>query len=137
MLSKSKKIVIILFCIYLCLVFFLCFLHLGAGANVTMTKEVMGIRVDRILHFLLFFPFPILAGMIIYKKDRKPVNTILYAVGIFLTGCVLAGATELGQSLTSYRSCNVNDFRADALSLAISTLTLLIVIMFKKPIVNV
>lgn len=90
-------------------------------------KKFLGIPMDKVIHFIMFLPFPILMGLSFHKTSTKSLNTIFFALGTFVLGCILAGATEIGQSFTTYRSCDITDFRADSIALAISTLAVFIV----------
>ena len=120
MASRLKKISRVLFVLYLVSVVVICFGHFENMPEIE--KKFLGIPMDKIVHFIMFLPFPILMGLSFHKTSTKSLNTIFFALGTFVIGCILAGATEIGQSYTSYRSCDIADFRADAIALAISSL---------------
>ena len=56
----------------------------------------------------------------------------LFIIGAFLTGCVIAAATEVGQYYTGYRSADSLDFFADALAMAICSLLVFILDISKQ-----
>ena len=91
-------------------------------------RSFWGIPTDKIVHFLMFFPFPILAFLAFDGYSAKPWLSVLGTVAIFAAGILLAVGTEVGQArLTTYRSGDVNDFKADLLALGISSLIVLLI----------
>lgn len=119
---KQKTAFKVLFFIYLAGVLFLCF---GRFDNAPSVPSVLGIQVDKILHFLLFFPFPILA-FLAFDKHTETVATSLIFTGISLAGGILlALATEFGQALTSWRSGDIWDFLADVTGLIVGSILVL------------
>jgi VanZ family protein len=125
MASRLKITSRILFILYLAAVVVVCFGHFENLPDIE--KKFLGIPMDKVIHFIMFLPFPILMGLSFHKTSTKSLNTIFFALGTFVLGCILAGATEIGQSFTTYRSCDITDFRADSIALAISTLAVFIV----------
>ena len=123
--SFARIIFPLMFICYICAVGFLCFGHFEDMPDVATT--IFGIPTDKVVHFSMFFPFPLLAYATFGRKTKGRWNSILFILGIFLTGCILGIATELGQGLTDYRSCDINDFRADALGMALSSVFALII----------
>ena len=91
-----------------------------------------GIPTDKIVHFLMFFPFPLLCFGAFDKFTTKPWHSVLFVVIVFCIGCVLAGATEIGQSMTKYRTGDERDFFADGIALGISSLIVLILDLRKQ-----
>ena len=122
---KKNLLFKILLILYLAAVAWLCF---GRFENLNdVPKNFWGIPTDKIVHFLMFFPFPILCFLAIDRFTTKWWHSLLFTCAVFLCGCLVAGATELGQLQTSYRSGDITDFYADALALALSSLVVLIV----------
>ena len=120
----------ILLVLYLCAVAWLCFGHFSSITNVKMSY--WGSPTDKIVHFLMFFPFPLLAFGGFDKYTTKPWHSFLFVAVLFGIGCLLAGATEIGQGFTQYRSRDPKDFQADGLALAISCLIVLIIDLAKQ-----
>lgn len=106
--------------VYLAAVAYLCFGHFEDMPQVS--KFIFGIPTDKIAHFVMFLPFPVLVFLAVDRFTTKPWHSILMMCGIFLVGCIIAGGTEYGQSLLAYRSCDPKDFKADMIALAISSL---------------
>lgn len=94
-------------------------------------KEFLGIEFDKIVHFIMFMPFPFLCFLAFDCITAKPWKAILSTIAIFLSGCLLAAGTEIGQSYTAHRSGDPKDFLADVIAMATACL-LLIVIYFVK-----
>lgn len=110
---------------YFAAVAYLCFGHFDSMPQISRT--IFGIPTDKIVHFLMFFPFPVLLFLAVDRYTTKPWHSILMMCLIFLTGCILAGGTEYIQGKLTYRSCDIMDFRADAIALAISSLVVFII----------
>ena len=123
--SFARIIFPLMFICYICAVGFLCFGHFEDMPDVATT--IFGIPTDKVVHFSMFFPFPLLAYATFGRKTKGRWNSILFILAIFLAGCILGIATELGQGLTDYRSCDINDFRADSLGMALSSVCALII----------
>ena len=116
MTKTLKTIFKVLFYLYLVAVAVLCFGSFNSLPQVS--KTILGIPTDKVAHFCMFFPFPILAFLAYdkYTGDRKKV--LLFALVTLIVGCLLAAGTELGQAyLTKYRSGDPKDFLADFLAL--------------------
>ena len=96
-----------------------------------MPKELWGIPIDKVVHFLMFFPFPLLAYLAFDRYREKRWSALPWAAIAFLGGSAFAAFTEMVQSRLSYRSGDPADFRADALALGAGTVIVLIVILFK------
>ncbi len=111
----------ILFFLYLAAVLVLCFAHFGNTPDVPTT--FLGIPTDKIVHFCMFFPFPILAFLAFDKYTESIPATLAFAGVSFVVGLLLACGTEWGQAtLTDYRSGDRYDLLADTLALSLSTL---------------
>ena len=119
----------ILFAVYLIAVAVLCFGNFSSSND--MPKELWGIPTDKIVHFLMFFPFPVLAYLAFdrYKEERQPA--MVWAAVAFLGGCAYAAFTELVQSRLPYRSGDPVDFKADFLALAACSVIILVIILLK------
>lgn len=120
----------IIFSLYIIAVLLLCFVEVGPFNNVR--KELFNIPMDKIVHFLMFFPFPFLAYMSFGKFNKNPFHSFIFILGLFVFGCILAIGTELGQTLLKYRTGDVKDFLADGLALGISSVLVLIIDLRKQ-----
>lgn len=118
---RSRKTYIALFCIYLAAVAVACFTKpsnlpdLGAGS-------FMGIPMDKVLHFILFLPFPILASMSLINLQKNKVANLIILLVISLTGIGIAYATEAIQAQIGYRSYDMKDLYADSLGISVGAL---------------
>ena len=129
MTRRQLVIFRILFAVYLIAVAVLCFGNFPSTHNAP--KELFGIPIDKVIHFLMFFPLPVLAYLAFdrYKEKRWPA--MLWACITFLCGCAYAAGTELIQSRISYRSGDPADFQADFIALAACTFFILVLILLK------
>ena len=119
----------ILFGLYLVAVAVLCFARFPESEDVP--KSLLGIPMDKIVHFLMFFPFPVLAYLAFDRYRGKRRASVLLTAAALLCGCAFAAVTELVQSRLPYRSGDPADFRADALALLLSSVTVLILVLAK------
>lgn len=119
MMSTKTILARVLFFIYLAAIAFLCFMHVDKIPD--LQKTILGIPTDKVAHFIMFLPFPILTFLAYDHLTNKAWNAILFAVLTFLAGAAIAALTEYVQGLLPYRSKDFSDFRADLLALLIST----------------
>ena len=125
MTSRRHKIAFqVLFFLYIALLLFLCF---GQFQNVhSVPRTILGIPSDKVVHFCMFFPFPILAFLAFDQYTDTVRQSLLFSGITFVVGILLALGTEWGQAhLTRYRSGDTRDFLADSLALVLGTLIVL------------
>lgn len=125
-MKKRNILALFLFIIYLGAVVYCCFGHFSDLPEIGQ-DTFLGIPMDKIVHFLMFFPFPVLCFIAFSGRTDKPWKSVLAVSAVFLVGCLIAAATEVGQSFTDYRSGDILDFAADAVSLAISSAIVLFI----------
>lgn len=131
MTRRQRIFARILFVVYLASVAWLCFGRFDSMPDVP--RYFLGIPIDKIVHFLMFFPFPILAFLAFDKFTEKWWVSVLFTLGTFLVGALIAAGTEVGQArLTSYRSGDPKDYLADLLALGISSLIVLTIDIWKQ-----
>ena len=123
---KGRRLIArILFFLYIAAVLVLCFGQFKDAPSVPWT--LLGIPSDKLVHFCMFFPFPILAFLAFDKYTETPRSTFLFSGITFLVGVALAFGTEWGQAhLTTYRSGDPLDWLADISALFLSTLIVII-----------
>lgn len=119
----------ILSVLYLVAVAVLCFARFPESEDVP--KDLLGIPMDKLVHFLMFFPFPLLAYLAFDRYRGKRGISVLRAAVAFLGGCAFAACTEWIQSRLPYRSGDPADFQADFIALAASSIVILILILAK------
>ena len=112
-----KRICIAAFCIYLIAVAVLCFIRPSNLPEVDI-KTIFGIPIDKLLHFLMFLPYPFLSGMSFMSRKRSIFVNILILAILVVTGVGIAYGTELIQAQTGYRSYEIADFHADMTGIA-------------------
>ena len=114
-MDKARTISRYLLILYIIAVAILCFGRFSGGID--MSSEWFGIPKDKIVHFAMFLPYPVLMYMAFYQTGHKPAYLVLFLCAIIAVGGILAGTTELIQGLLAYRSADINDFRADCLGI--------------------
>ena len=111
----------ILFAVYLAAVAFLCFGRFSNSQDVP--TDLWGIPTDKLVHFAMFFPFPILAFLAFDTFTQTVRETLLFVGVTLLVGILIAVGTEMGQAnLTDYRSGDPLDLVADTIGLSVSSL---------------
>ena len=121
-MTHNQKILFrILFLLYLTGVLYLCFGRFDNAPSVEWS--LFGIPTDKLVHFCMFFPFPILA-FLAFDRYTETVRQTLTFVGVTLAvGLLLAVGTEWGQAhFTDYRSADPWDFVADTSALVLSSI---------------
>ena len=114
----------IVWVLYIVLVLFLCFWQFKQMPEAPRT--LFGFDTDKVVHFLMFFPFPIVSGLAHGKQPSGPWKALGLVLLLFLCGSLFAAGTEIGQHFVPYRDADPNDFKADTLALAISSFIVLI-----------
>lgn len=128
-MRKSNLLFLVLFILYLLAVAWSCFWRFDSIPDINRT--LFGIPTDKVVHFILFFPFPILSFLAFDRHTDKPWKS---AVAVFITfaiGCLVALGTEIGQSFTTYRSGDKMDFLSDMAALAVSSIITLAIDLLK------
>ena len=121
MKTSLKRIFQLGFIVYLLAVLYLCF---GKFENTPdIPWSFLGIPSDKLVHFCMFFPYPILAFLAFDRFTDTPKSTFLFSGITWVLGLLLAVATEWGQAhLTDYRRGDPWDLLADALAITLSTI---------------
>lgn len=121
-MTKRQKIAFrAIFFFYVAAVLFLCFGKFDSAPSIPWT--LFGLPSDKLVHFCMFFPFPILAFLAYDKFTGTRKSVVIFALITLAVGCTVAAATEIGQALlTDYRSGDPTDFLADFLALLSSSL---------------
>lgn len=120
----------IILVLYLVAVAVLCFANIKNTPDIK--KELFGIPTDKVAHFLMFLPLPILAFFAFDKYTEKVWTSILFTVLTFGFGVGLAALTEWVQSRLPYRSGDNRDLMADVIALALSSAVVLILDISKQ-----
>lgn len=128
---NKRNIIIarILMLLYIAAIAFICFGHFDSLPKVS--DSIFGIETDKLVHFAMFLPFPILAYFSTGTNPKGPWKALLIVLGILLAGCIIAAATEVVQSMIPDRDADPKDFFADTLALGISSLAVFIIMLVK------
>ena len=90
-------------------------------------RTFLGLPLDKIVHFCMFFPFPVLAFLAYDRFTEKPWQALAALVSICAFGCIFAGITEIVQGALPYRSQDIHDFGADCLAIGLSSLAVFVI----------
>lgn len=121
---KGRTLIRIVFLLYIAAVFYLCFGNFSSLSGAP--RHIWGLDSDKVVHFLMFFPFPILTWLALGRRPSGPWPALGLTLLLFLIGCALAACTEIVQQFLPWRSADPRDFSADALALALSALIVFI-----------
>lgn len=116
--------------LYIGAVAFLCFADFNDLPEIQ--KTILGFPADKVVHFCMFFPLPIIGFMAFGIEQDSRFKTLLALVSICAWSCIFAGITELVQGSLPYRSEDINDFAADCLSICCSSLLVFIFTLFRS-----
>lgn len=120
----------VLFLLYICAVCLICFAD--SSSLPRMQRFIFGIPTDKVVHFIMFAPFPILSYLSFDHPSGKPWRSVLFVFLSLIAGATLAYSTEVIQSYLPSRSMDINDFYADALALGVSSIFILLVDLTRK-----
>lgn len=121
----SKILYRTLLILYIGAIAFLCFARPDSLPDIQ--KSFFGIDADKVAHFLMFFPFPIIAFFAYDRKTASVGQSVAAVISVCALGCIIAGLTEIIQGSLPYRSEDIHDFGADCLAICISGLIVLAV----------
>lgn len=122
MLRSAKILINTLYVIYLTMVLFLCF-YKFSPTGIDLGRHFLGIRLDRYVHFAMFFPYPFITWLTCrYTAGSRFLRK--QAIIITLTsGLIFAGLTEICQDVFfSSRQGDIYDFLADSISVISGTI---------------
>lgn len=123
---KRRHMAILLFAFYLAAVAYLCFLK--PGSIPVLQQFIFGIPTDKVIHFIMFLPYPILA-YISFRPDRKGVLTHMLAlIAIIAVGAAMAMGVERLQ-IAAGRNYDIKDFYANIAGMAAGAAITLIFIL--------
>ena len=129
--GRSRKIFIVAFCTYLAAVGILCFMNPSSLPETDM-KTILGIPIDKMVHFLMFLPYPVLAGLIFIRREFGMACGIFIIAVLAATGIGMAYGTEVIQAHTGYRSYETGDFHADMAGIAAGSALTTVYLIYQK-----
>ena len=131
MTRRQLLVARILLVVYIIAVLVLCFGQFKSTEEIP--RSFLGIPMDKVVHFLMFFPLPFLAFFAFDRYTEKFWPSVLWTSVAFVAGALFAAGTEIGQALlTSYRTGDPTDFRADLVALAVGSLLVLVLDLSKQ-----
>lgn len=120
----DKRIYRTLLLLYIGAVIFLCLMNPESLPDVE--RYYFGLPADKIVHFIMFFPYPILSGLSFMHKEFSIARNLAILLVLAVVGAGMAYGTEVLQGHTAYRSYDFADFAADmtgmAAGIAVTTL---------------
>ncbi len=126
---KRKHISMIILCAYVAAVALMCFMKTDHAPAVEFS--LFGIPSDKVVHFIMFLPLPILAHSAFLPSGKGLLRDLAISAVVFLTGSGFAAGTERLQSMLEYRSGDIMDFAADMAGMACGSI-ITIIHMYRK-----
>ena len=127
---KMRYISAFLLCAYIVAVAVLCFMKPSSLPQVEL--DFFGIPMDKVVHFIMFLPFSILAYMTFWPADAGRIRKLAVLLVIVIFGAGMAVATEKIQAMTGYRSGDIMDFAADMTGILAGAALTALFILLKK-----
>ena len=123
-ISLSRIIIFrILTVIYIVAVAYLCFANFNRVSE--FQKFFLGLPTDKIVHFCMFAPFPVMAFFSYDKATDTVLKAVAAVIVILSVGIIFAGLTEVIQGSLPYRTQDMGDFKADCLGMILSATAVL------------
>ena len=129
-MKKTKHLSLIFFCIYITAVVLMCVIRTDSLPE--LPKTFLGIPLDKIMHFVMFLPFPILGYMAFVPAEKGIWRNLAVTAILCTLGFGFAFGTERLQAMTAYRSCESADLIADTIGIAVGAVTAAIAIFIKS-----
>ena len=120
----------VLFCLYIAAVAYLCFARPEELPK--LPDSWFGLASDKIGHFLMFLPFPLLGFITFDSSLMSGWRRAALVFAICVIGAGAAVGTEQIQAQLEYRSAERADLIADAAGLAAGVLLTAVYIMTRK-----
>ncbi len=119
MKCRLSDIFRILLVVYLAGVAYLCFGYFDHLPDIH--KTLFGIPMDKVVHFCMFFPAPVIGFFAFSGKPKSAGKALVSLLCICSFACIFAGLTEIIQGALPYRSEDIRDFEADCIAIGIGT----------------
>ena len=127
---KKRILYITAFCLYVIAVLFLC---LSRPENLPYAEfMIFGLPYDKVAHFLMFLPFPILVHLMFFEISGSRWKDLLILICGISLGIGAALGIEYLQAMTQYRSSDIKDVYAGAVGLSAGCIPVLFHILSKK-----
>ncbi len=118
----------LLFVAYMSVVMLLCLASFSnSKIDINLNDYFLGIRLDRLIHFSMFLPFPFICWLFIKHGTRLVPRKSFRHVAIIAAGIVFAAIAESSQELfTTYRDSDPLDFCANITGIFTGSVILLL-----------
>ena len=126
-----KKLYIAAFCIYMAAVALLCFMNPSQLPEMEV-KTFLGLPIDKVFHFLMFLPYPILSSLSFITRGTGTSKNMTILIVLIILGIGISYGTEVIQAHTGYRSYDLGDFYADMTGIAAGTIFTVVYIAYTK-----
>ena len=123
-MGRKNLTYLILMLVYLGMVAWCCFGHFDGLPQVERT--FFGIPSDKVVHFIMFLPFPFLCFKAFDHLATTPVRAVLIIGAILVIGCAIAAGTEIIQAILPDRTEDIKDFAADTAALCLTSVATLV-----------
>lgn len=120
MKMRKRYIWIAVLLVYFISVAYLCFMK--TDGLPMMRPYLFGIPTDKLVHFAMFFPYPVFGYAAFQPYGKKRSAHLIVLLAVFAVGAGLAIATEHLQGRLEYRSYDMKDYLADMLGMASATI---------------
>ncbi len=118
------------FILYIISLFFFS-LYSFKDLSVNLSDRFLGIKTDKIVHFIIFFPFSFLSFIAFGAYLKRKINNYCIFV-LFIFGIIISTITETLQILTPLRSFELLDLLANYIGIFIGSLLLYIIVNSSK-----
>lgn len=116
--------------IYLAIVLFCC-LYDFSGTDLSISMTYFGIPTDKIVHFIMFLPYPFVAWMFLNFNRIIIINNRYILSAIIISGFFLASFAEASQKLfTTWRSLDSYDLLANLSGIITGSLIIYLIKLF-------
>ena len=129
-MKKKRYISAVLLCLYIITVALLCFIKTESLPSVELT--IFGIPTDKLVHAVMFFPFPVLTYMTFQPDEGGIWRSLPIIIAAVALGLGLAAGTERIQTLLGYRTGDVKDLMSDMVGILCGAVLILIYVVFIK-----
>ncbi len=120
------RISLILLIIYIASVLFLS-LYSFENTQIDLPKFFLGIPLDKIIHFIMYIPLPILLWAVLIDFYPSYYHRGVALVIIFIISIILSTSTEILQKTTEFRQFEYLDLIANYLGVIIGLLSISII----------
>ena len=127
---RRQHISSVCFCLYILAVGMICFTRPEDIPSISF--DWFGLPVDKLIHCLMFVPFPILSYMTLVPERYGWWAKMASIIAIALFGAGISYMTEVVQSMLGYRSYEITDFVADIAGICIGSFIISAVLAIKQ-----